>query len=63
MQNYSSRKLELLAAKWSVTEKFKDCLLGSKFTVFTDNNRLTHLDNAKLGAVAGTEMGGQPGTV
>ena len=51
MQNYSSRKLELLALKWSVTEKFKDYLLGSKFTVFTDNNPLTHLDNAKLGAV------------
>ena len=49
MQNYSSRKL--LALKWSVTEKFKDYLLGSKFTVFTDNNPLTHLDNAKLGAV------------
>ena len=45
MQNYSSRKLELLALKWSVTEKFKDYLLGSKFTVFTDNNPLTHLDN------------------
>ena len=51
MQNYSSRKLELLALKWSVTEKFKDYLLGSKVTVFTDNNPLTHLDNAKLGAV------------
>ena len=51
MQNYSSWKLELLALKWSVTEKFKDYLLSSKFTVFTDNNPLTHLDNAKLGAV------------
>ena len=63
IQNYSSRKLELMALKWSVTEKFRDYPLGSKFTVFTDNNSLTHLDNAKLGAVAGTEMGGQPGTV
>ena len=51
MQNYSSQKLELLALKWSVTEKFKDYLLGSKFTVFTDNYPLTHLDNAKLGAM------------
>ena len=51
MHNYSSRKLDLLALKWSVTEKFKDHLLGSKFTVFTDNNPLTHLDNAKLGAM------------
>ena len=35
MQNYSSRKRELLALKWSVTEKFTDYLLGSKFTVFS----------------------------
>ena len=34
-----------------MTEKLKDHLLGSKFTIFTDNNPLTHLDNAKLGAV------------
>ena len=32
MHNYSSVKLELLALKWVVTEKFRDCLLGSKFT-------------------------------
>ena len=31
MDNYSSMKLELLALKWSVTEKFRDYLLGSKF--------------------------------
>ena len=34
MHNYSSAKLELLALKWSVTEKFRDYLLGSKFTVY-----------------------------
>ena len=38
MHNYSSAKLELLALKWAVTEKFRDYLLGSKFTVYTDNN-------------------------
>ena len=32
MCNYSSAKLELLAFKWTVTEKFRDYLLGSKFT-------------------------------
>ena len=35
MRNYSSAKLEL---KWSVCEKFRDYLIGSKFTVLTDNN-------------------------
>lgn len=50
-QNYSSFKLELLALKWAVTEKFKDYLYGAKFTVFTDNNPLVHLDTARLGAV------------
>ena len=33
MHNYSSAKLELLALKWSVCEKFRDYLIGSKFTV------------------------------
>ena len=33
MHNYSSAKLELLALKWAVTNKFRDYLLGSKFTV------------------------------
>ena len=39
MHNYSSAKLELVV-KWVVTEKFRDYLLGSKFTVYTDNNPL-----------------------
>lgn len=50
-QNYSSFKLELLALKWAVTEKFKDYLYGAEFTVFTDNNPLVHLETARLGAV------------
>lgn len=49
--NYSSFKLELLALKWAVTDKFKDFLWGTQFTVFTDNNPLVHLQSAKLGAV------------
>lgn len=50
--NYSSAKLELLAVKWAVTEKFRDYLLGSKFKVITDNNPLSYLQtSAKLGAV------------
>ena len=51
--NYSSMKLEMLALKWAVTDKFREYLLGSKFVVYTDNNPLAYLNTAKLGA---TEM-------
>lgn len=51
MQNYSSMKLELLALKWAITEKFRNYLLGAKFTAYTDNNPLSYLNSAKLGAV------------
>lgn len=44
-------KLELLALKWAIVEKFRGYLLGSKFTVITDNNPLCHLKSAKLGAI------------
>ena len=50
MTNYSSRKLELLGLKWAVTEKFREYLLGHRCVVFTDNNPLSYLQNAKLGA-------------
>ena len=49
MRNYSSAKLELLVLKWAVTEKFKDYLLGSRFTVYTDNNPLAYVKGSKLG--------------
>ena len=47
--NYSSAKLELLALKWAVTEKFHDYLLGSWFQVYMDNNPLTYGQDSKLG--------------
>ncbi len=50
-RNYSSMKLELLALKWATVEKFSSYLLGSKFTVLTDNNPLCHLNMAKLGTI------------
>ena len=50
MRDYSSAKIELMALKWSVCDKFKDYLLGSKFTVFTDNNPLCYIKSSKLGA-------------
>lgn len=52
MNNYSAMKLELLAVRWAVCQKFREYLLGSKFTVYTDNNPLKYLQTAKLGAVA-----------
>ena len=50
--NYPSHKLEFLALKWAVCEKFHEYLYGSKpFEVFTDNNPLTYvLTSAKLDA-------------
>ena len=37
--------------KWAVTEKFSDYLMNNHFTVYTDNNPLTHvLSSAKLDA-------------
>ena len=50
---YSAHKLEFLALKWAVTEKFNDYLYGSNFTVVTDSNPLTYLlTSAKLDATS-----------
>ena len=49
--NYSSMKLEFLALKWAITEKFRHYLLGAEFDVFTDNNPLVHFRTAPLGAL------------
>ena len=52
--NMHSGKLEFLALKWSISERFSDYLRWSKvpFQVFTDNNPLTYvLSTAKLNAV------------
>ncbi|KAK3505584.1 hypothetical protein QTP70_005014, partial [Hemibagrus guttatus] len=46
---YPAHKLEFLALKWAVTEKFYDYLYGNQFTVVTDSNPLTYvLTSAKL---------------
>ena len=48
---YPAHKLEFLALKWSITEKFYDYLYGAQFEVFTDNNPLTYvMTSAKLDA-------------
>ena len=51
MLNYRSAKLEPLALKWAVTEKFNDYLLASKFTDYTDNNPLAYVQTSKLGVL------------
>ena len=50
--DYPVHKLEFLAFKWAVTDKFHDYLYGSNtFEVYTDNNPLTYvLSTAKLDA-------------
>ena len=50
-KNYSAHKLEFLALKWAVTERFHEYLYGGEFEVYTDNNPLTYvLTTAKLDA-------------
>lgn len=49
MSSYSSRKLDR-SLKWAVTSKFREYLLGALFVVFKDNNPLSYLQTAKLGA-------------
>ncbi len=50
-RNYPVHKLEFLALKWSVCEKFRYWLKGQTFTVWTDNNPLTYvMSKAKLDA-------------
>ena len=50
-RNYTTHKLEFLALKWAVTQKFRDYLYGNKCLVVTDHNPLTNvLTTAKLDA-------------
>jgi hypothetical protein len=42
LHNYSSMKLELLAIKRAITDKFRGLLIGSEFVVCTDNNPLSY---------------------
>ena len=42
-KNYEVHKLEFLALKWSVTERFHEYLYGGHFEVYTDNNLLTYI--------------------
>lgn len=42
-RKYPAHRLEFLALKWSVCDKFSHWLKGHTFTVWTDNNPLTHI--------------------
>ncbi|XP_047446637.1 uncharacterized protein LOC125011456 [Mugil cephalus] len=41
--NYPAHRLEFLALKWAVCDKFSHWLKGHKFTVWSDNNPLTYI--------------------
>ena len=50
-RNYPAHKLEFLALKWTVTDRFHEYLYGGQFDVYNDNNLLTYiLTTAKLDA-------------
>ncbi len=50
-RRYPAHKLEFLALKWAVCQKFHDYLYGSKFEAITDNNPLTYIfSTARLDA-------------
>ena len=42
-QRYPAHRLEFMALKWSISEKFSHWLKGHNFTVWTDNNPLTYV--------------------
>ena len=50
--NYDAHKLDFLALKWAVTDRFHEYLYGATFEVFNNNNHLTYiLSTAKLDAM------------
>ena len=50
-RNCGTHKLEFLALKWSIMERFHEYLYGGHFEVYTDNNPLTYiLTTTKLDA-------------
>ena len=52
-KRYDTHKLEFLALKWAITDRFHEYLYGGKFDVFNVNNPLTYvLTTAKLDATS-----------
>ena len=57
-KNYPAHKLEFLALKWAVCEKFHDYLYGTSLEVITDNNPLTYVfTTAKLVSMLQVSVG------
>ena len=51
-RNYPIHKMEFLALKWTITDKFHEYLYGAKFYMFMGNNPLTYvLTTATLDAI------------
>ena len=46
-RNYDAHKLEFLALKWAITDRFHEYLYGATFDVYTDNNPLTYVDTVE----------------
>ena len=42
-RKYPVHKLEFLALKWAIRDKFHEYLYGLEFQVYTDNNPLTYV--------------------
>ena len=55
-RNYPAHKLEFLALKWEVCEKFHDYLYGSQFEVITDNNPLTYVLTTDIRICSGSML-------
>ena len=58
-KNYDAHKLEFLALKWSVTERFHEYLYGGHFEMYMDNNPLTYILTTAKSRCNWTEMGFQ----
>ena len=50
MRNYSYSQVRVASAQVGCVREFKDYLIGSRFTVLTDNNPLTYVRTSRLGA-------------
>ena len=42
-RHYDTHKLEFLALKWAIMDRFHEYLYSGEFDVFTDNNLLTYI--------------------
>ena len=61
--NYDAHKLEFLALRWAVTDRFHEYLYGGSFDVYTDNNPLNIcVVHGKVGR-NWTALGGLTGTI